>query len=348
MRHGSRQAWNALTDRSLAGIKSADPVYRPTNFWGPGLEQLLADMSTHGLEKFKSWPSARVWFYPTYGSGFSEAMIKELTEHSRTINSRTNPGFIFSALSGGYEARRDFDAACLAWNQDRWPMDLFGYGESEIGQRPQGFSVLEPGPLKYGRAYANYLLCLAALSNHVDKPQTSFLEIGGGYGVLGEIVMSRDQRARYVDLDIPPLLTVASYYLTELFGQTKVRVFNEDVPSSGPIELSSSAVLPNWRIDDVHGDFDVFVNSFSFQEMEPPVVDHYISAVCDKGVRYAVSLNSRNGKPKAASAGDWGALDPVRSADIVKMFERRGYSLLSQYDQPLIRGAAQLVILKRD
>ncbi len=60
--------WEAITKRSLAEIDDADPLYRPTNFWQPGLHQLLSDMDELGLERFKSWPSAAYWFYPTYAA----------------------------------------------------------------------------------------------------------------------------------------------------------------------------------------------------------------------------------------------------------------------------------------
>ena len=60
--------WAAITRRSLDEIDGADPLYRPTNFWQPGLRQLLADMDEMGLERFKSWPTATYWFYPTYGA----------------------------------------------------------------------------------------------------------------------------------------------------------------------------------------------------------------------------------------------------------------------------------------
>ena len=37
--------------------------------------------------------------------------------------------------------------------------------------------------------------------------------------------------------------------------------------------------LPNWRIEDLRGSIDLFVNFISFQEMEPHIVKNYISHV---------------------------------------------------------------------
>ena len=65
-RHGVRAAredgrmttWEAVHKRSLDEIDGADPLYRPTNFWQPGLRQLLTELEQLGLERFKSWPAA--------------------------------------------------------------------------------------------------------------------------------------------------------------------------------------------------------------------------------------------------------------------------------------------------
>jgi len=339
--------WSVLTDRTLSELRETAEVYRPTNFWGPGLEQLLADLRSLGLARFKSWPTATFWFYPVYGDSLSPATIGQLYRRARVSNPRLRKAWFRAALVGFHEARRDFDAARLAWQQQHWPMNLEAEGESGIGHPPQHFRLAPQQQEAWGRPYLNYLLCLAALSRHVDKEPTSFLEIGGGFGVLGEIVLARSDTARYVNVDIPPLVTVSSYYLTELFGHERVLTYDERVPSTGPIDVPDSACLPNWRLEDVSGPFDVFVNSYSFQEMEPPVVEHYVDAVCRMGVEYVVSLNSIAGKPKATDGDAVGVLDPVTSRLIIELFERRGYDLLGTYNRPLIVSAGEIAVLRR-
>lgn len=224
-------------------------------------------------------------------------------------------------------------------------MDLETYGESGVGMPTQTFD-LAPGPARLTKPYLNYLLCLAGLSRHVDEPPKSFLELGGGFGVLGEIVMARDPEARYVNCDIPPLLTVSSYNLTEVFGPERVRVYDERIPDTGPIDVPQSACLPNWRIADLTGSYDVFVNSFSFQEMEPHVVEHYVDIVAKLGVTYVVSLNSRSGK-HVAEGEEVGVKEPVVSSMIIEMFRHHGYELCATYNRPLINAAGELAILKR-
>lgn len=217
------------------------------------MRQLSAALQAQGLESFKSWPGTSTWFYPVYGSGFSNATIKTTFDHARTVNPKAREAWTAGALNGSLEAR------------------------------------------------------------HVETEPTSFLELGEGFGTLGEIVMRRNAAARYVNLDLPPLLTVAAYYL----------------------------------VPDVVGPFDVFMNAYSFQEIEPDVVDHYIQAVADMGVRYAVSYNSVHGKPKKILGPEGSALDPVTSARIIDMFQRRGYRLLHTYRDPLVVSAAEIAVLER-
>ncbi len=338
--------WGDLTARSLEELKTCDPMYRPTNFWGPGLTQLLGDMAEHGLGGFKTWPTAGYWFYPSYGVGFTNATIQKTFRFARRFNQRVSLSWMTGALTGIWEARRDFDAARLAWDHETWPFDHDSFGESAVGKPWQHFKLTDSKDVGWGRPYLNYLLCLAALSRHVDERPQSFLEIGGGFGVLGEILLGRDPDARYVDLDIPPLLTVASYYLTELFGD-RVSVYDETIPPSGPISLQGSACLPNYRIDDLDQSFDVFVNSYSFQEMEPDVVEQYIDSVCRIGPKYVVSLNSKEGKPKVSEGHAIGVVDPVTSTYIIEQFTKRGYSLCATYGRPLIVSAGELAVLKK-
>ena len=338
--------WSELNDSHLAGLETCDPVYRPTNFWGPGVRKLLDELRDLGLPVFKAWPAAHSWFYPTYGAGFTNATMKQIQEFAVTLNPKSTKAYMVGALGGSLHARRDFDAVRLFWNQDRWPFDLNAYGESREGKPPQRFRMTGQDDVAWGRPYLNYLLCLSALSQHVEEPPTSFIEIGGGYGVLGEIVMQRDPGARYVNLDIPPLLTVASYYLTALFGADKVRT-SADVAEQGPVTVGATGCLPNWRVADVADQFDVFLNSFSFQEMEPSVVEHYIDEIAKKNVKYVVSLNSKLGKPKAEAAGSHGVIDQVTSSLIIEMFEKRGYQLCGRYSEPLIISAGEIAVLKR-
>jgi putative sugar O-methyltransferase len=338
--------WENLTARTLDEVERCDPAYRPTTFWGPGVRTILDDLEHRGLSTFKSWPSASIWFYPTYGSRLTPQAMDASFESARRLNADIERRWFRSALGGDHQARRDFDVARLAWDQARWPFDLDGLGESEVGVPPQTFRLRPEGAAIWTRPYLNYLLCLAGLSRHVDSSPRRFLELGGGFGVLGEIVLSRAADAVYVNLDLPPLLTVASSYLDTLFGD-RVATY-ESFAAEGALEVSGSACLPNWRIRDLRAPFDVFLNSFSFQEMEPDVVERYADDVAALEVSWVVSLNSRAGKPVQGEDRPIGVTTPVTSRAIIELFEARGYRCVATYADPLLQHQAELAILRRD
>ncbi|KRB77904.1 hypothetical protein ASE01_06905 [Nocardioides sp. Root190] len=334
--------WATMTEQVLAGIDDCDPLYRPTNFWGPGVDRILGDIRDRGFERFKAWPSAASWFYPRYGDGFAGARMNEMMAAFAELRPDITENRVRTILGGSLEARRDFHAVQLAWDQERWPFDLLSFGESEIGG-PQRFRLAKTD-VGWTRPYLNYLLCLTALSRHVEAPPRSFLEIGGGFGVLGEIVTQRDPEARYVDADIPPLVVIAAWYLDQV-GPGAVTMPN-DLPE-GPFEIDAVGTLPSWRLPDLRTDFEVFVNSFSFQEMEPDVVANYARIVASRGVEYVVSLNSRGGKRRATAGTEGGAIEPVTSQFIVDSFAEHGFEVAGRYGEPLVQSAGELVVLRR-
>ena len=73
----------------------------------------------------------------------------------------------------------------------------------------------------FSRSSLNYLLGLSLLKKHLNGfvPKV-VLEIGGGFGSLGEILGSqKDLDSKYIDVDIPPMHFIAQYYLGQVFGE---------------------------------------------------------------------------------------------------------------------------------
>lgn len=335
--------WSKLTRDLIAEMEVADPIWRPTNFWVPGVQSVLDDFEKIGPESFKQWPS-RGWFNPRYGRRLDYRMMDAAFEALEPFDRNVTKPWLRGQLSGSADARRDFDVARVAWDRDRWPLDLEAHGESEVGNPPQRFALTGDADRRWGRAYLNYAMLMSGLSREVDSVPRSFIEIGGGFGVLGELVMTHDAAARYVNIDIPPLLSVSSYYLSEIEPRTTLP---NELPA-GPIEVGRAACVPTWRIPDVQGPFDVFVNSYSFQEMEPHVVANYVREVSRIGTEWIVSLNSRDGKRRASDDRPGGAIEPVTSAFIAEQFEAEGYRTIRRYGREFVGPTpAELLIMRR-
>lgn len=345
---GLAEPWRSSLTLAIDSVESADTLYRPTSFWQPGLTSLMADLEERGLDTFKRWPSSLFFFYPIVRPTLSyaqiDAMQPALREHAPAV-----ADWVFrQMLTGSKEANADMDVVLAYLDTDRLPLDVTKYGESVIGDPPQRYRPFGPEGPAFGKPHLNYLKLLAAVSRYIDSPLQSVVEIGSGCGVLGEILKSSIAGLQYVNLDIPPLSTIAHYYLSSVFPE-ETFLSNLDVTDGREVAVGAghpSASLSSWQLPQLRGTADLFVNSFSFQEMEPHVVENYARLISGLNTRYVVSLNSRDGKPLAANAAV-GVEEQVTSQFICDAFAAVGYEVVARLGRPAAPPQAELAILRR-
>lgn len=341
--------WGAILRSTLDDMEAADPLYRPTSFWDAGFDTLVRDIGDRGLETFKSWPSAAFFFYPRYGQGFTDATLARAVHFLRELNPRATEAFIHRHLVDACEVNRDIDVVLAMLDRDRLPIDVEHQGESVIGSPPQRYRPFGAGGPTVGRPYTNYLKILAAVSRVIDRELKSVLEIGSGFGVLGEILRTNDPTVQYVNVDIPPLSTVAHYYLSSVFP-TAPMASALDLRDGSTFELGAGqpcGSFSSWQLPQLVGSPDMCINAFSFQEMEPAVVENYAVQIARLSPRYVVSLNSRAGKPLKANS-PIGVERQVKSDSIVESFAVHGYRPWGRFGRPAAPPQAELIVLGRD
>ncbi|MBW1801641.1 MAG: putative sugar O-methyltransferase, partial [Deltaproteobacteria bacterium] len=108
-------------------------------------------------------------------------------------------------------------------------------------------------------------------------------EIGGGFGSMCHTLLTLFPNIKkYLYLDIPPILYVATQYLKFIFEEKVIDY--RDTKDLDKIRFSSNdereiiAICP-WQIEKVDVHIDLFWNSASFQEMAPEMVINYIQHV---------------------------------------------------------------------
>jgi len=189
----------------------------------------------------------------------------------------------------------------------------------------------------FSRSMLNYMNLLVFLKRHVDCSGIArVLEIGGGFGTLGEILLSDpDHTYTYVDLDIPPTLYPASWYLSRIAGGSFVSALDA---SEGEIDVASirgkTCVFPTWYLPRIVGSFDLFVNSISFQEMEPFVVRNYAQHIARLNCTYVLLRNLREGKPLKRSGIAHGVDEPMLAATYDEIFTSSGYRFVADNVHP--------------
>jgi putative sugar O-methyltransferase len=317
-------------------MKQQKDLYRPSAFWDAASERIATELVALGAENFRSLPTALRFFVPTYGApgnGFSEEQATALLEHFRSgMGGGLKPMASLSQfLTGRSWALSDYRVLLAADDSRKLP-HLHTFSESSIGSPVEHF---EFDGRQFSRSSLNYLLGLALLKKHLDGDVPStVLEIGGGFGTLGEVLSSAGiEGLKYIDVDIPPTSFIAQHYLGEVLGKGHVATYAQ-TSGMATIDIDAlpqAAVLCSWQIEKLQGKVDLFVNFISFQEMEPHIVRNYLDHVRRLGARWILLRNMREGKQQR-KGNSVGVETPLLGDDYLAMLD--GYELVERNVHP--------------
>ncbi|CAM2066460.1 Putative sugar O-methyltransferase [Sulfidibacter corallicola] len=312
-------------DLMLADMAKAPELFRPTLFWSNAMKPILADLKRHGVTQFRSHMSALDMYVPTYIKR-EYLLNREATDQAIQQLAASNPDLarlFLGHLNGSVEAKRDWEIFCAADSHQPPAFDQVFESAAGCPVEQHHFSGKS-----FGFAMLRYLKCLAFLKKHVDtKPITNVLEIGGGFGSLGEIFLrSHSKKYFYLNIDIPPTAYISSWYLETLFGPNAVATYDQ-TRDQGTIDIEwlranefRAAVICPWQLPKVKGNFQLFANSSSFQEMEPEVVANYAKHLDGLVSHYLLLKNSRHGKPSAQSETDVGVKQQTTRDHYIQYF----------------------------
>ncbi len=304
-------------------------MYQPTAFWADASAEIERELIEHGVENFRRLQSSLGFFVPTYGvpgssiSTLQSSQIFSVVEQASPKTRQTIQQF----LSGEFSAHSDYRVLVAADDQLSEPA-LHHFSESTFGAPAEQFDF---DGRRFSRSALNYLLGLALLKKHLGGDQLStVLEVGGGFGTLGEILASSGlDGCRYIDIDIPPTSFVAERYLRAALGDEHVAGYMDtrELLDIAINSLPLASVLCSWQIERLRGSVDLFVNFISFQEMEPSVVSNYLKHVRRLGARWILLRNMREGKQLRRGASV-GVEVPIKSEDYIDFLP--GYELVER------------------
>lgn len=124
------------------------------------------------------------------------------------------------------------------------------------------------------------LTTLSLIEEYEDLENvTSIVEIGGGFGALCEVIMKSSKVKKYFLFDISPMVYISTQYLKQAFPDEVADYIDYKNGVTKRI-----TVLPTWCFEDVKDDFDLFINTASFQEMEKDVVENYLNHLKAKSI----------------------------------------------------------------
>ena len=122
-------------------------------------------------------------------------------------------------------------------------------------------------------------------------------------------------------LDFPIMTNIAREYIS---SSLKEEVIKSSIGHNAKKnftfdDLKKISFLPNWRIEDLQGPIDLFVNFISFQEMEPDIVKNYVSQVQRLSPEWVLLRNMREGK-QLATGNTVGVKKQIRTEDYLNYF----------------------------
>lgn len=321
----------------LEDMKTVPAVFQPTQFWIHCLKEIVEDLEQNGHHTFKTHPSALKYYVKSCADMLYLAQ-KEAVE-SICENLSQVKGKIFGdvqvdlGLDTAYKASVDgyarYDADYRVFRVSDLEAEepiIEAVSESEYGRPAEIFKV---DGFSYSPTMLKYLRMITFLKKYGNPGNIqNVMEIGAGYAVLGEIFLkAKPEKYFYFNVDIPPLAYVSSEYLKKVFGPDRVAGYREtrDLDCIDIEKLKKeyrAVVICPWQLPKVKGQFELCVNSTSFQEMEPEVLANYAVHIDRLVTDYLLLRNARYGKTVAKTDRDIGVKKRILKDDYLKVFDK--------------------------
>lgn len=322
-----------LLNTMLEDMQNQNKLYKPTSFWEYGSSLLIDELNQNNVKNFRSFKQARGFFAPGYTAldylenpEKYQHLIDELNNITEDKRFTTRVQRLFNGYTSAFCDYRVLNGS----NIDKAPY-VDKVSESKVGNP---IEQVEFDGRNFSRSFLNYLLGLNFLKQNIDTSDIrTVMEIGGGFGTLGEVLLG-DKRNDifYINMDIPPVAYYSSYYLQEVFGSKNIGTYDilrdKDILDIKELKQNYKAINTcSWEIEKLQGSIDLFVNFISFQEMEPDVVQNYCKHIDRLQPKYILLRNMLEGKRKRSDDYLAGVEEPILGENYDKFLPN--YKLLA-------------------
>jgi putative sugar O-methyltransferase len=322
-----------LLSLMMEDLGQAPPQYRPTNYWQYYQNVLVPALKQSGLRDFRRSRNPVLSSFAAVDLVRPIASMAPMPIRSKLLNNR-----ITRQIPGWLAMLNSLKSALLATpsmtvhdslTPEALRMLYYGYAENQ-GSRAAHAKPLSSVEMslygnpedafavegrRYSLAFLDKYLRYAYAARFVDFGKVKvFVELGSGSGKQAELLRKLHPDVCYLLFDIPPQLYVAHQYLSAVFPGSVVpyretralKTLNRFEP--GKIYMFGTPQFP--LLESVP--MDLFWNGASFQEMEPDVVENYLSVVNRRAS--AVYLHELMEGLSVARKGEKGVLEPTTLA----------------------------------
>ena len=173
----------------------------------------------------------------------------------------------------------------------------------------------------YTNRFLKTLLHISELKKNTKFESINYvLELGAGIGLFASAFLKLNKKTKYLILDIPPTIIFSQYFLSNIgykvYGYEEIRK-EKNIDIKKIFENYDVICLPTWKIEDLKDfKFDLFVNIYSFQEMEKKQCLNYLSVLKKNLRKYIYIENLISGHTKTKKKNSFGVLDQSNLQDI--------------------------------
>ena len=296
-----------LLELMLKDFESAPEAYHPSVYWSAYEKKLVPELKTQGLRDFRRRkdtaleafggtdnypidnvlslrkyggrsPLARWGIYPCNKLRLFKRTLRLLLHLKSFRNSIAQTSFYYYDITLKQKQLLDYQLAKY-YGLVNNAKPISNISASAVGNPNNVFYV--EGKL-YVDSLIRYYLMYAYCCKFVnfDSIET-VMEIGSGRGGQIEVLKKLHPHLTFFVFDIPPQLYVCEQYLKALFPDSLISYRETREMKTLPSKPEGKIfILPPWILPKIENlSYDLFWNSVSFQEMNPPTVSHYLKFV---------------------------------------------------------------------
>jgi putative sugar O-methyltransferase len=289
-------------ERLYQEYRKAPKEYQATSYWTAYEEPLLETLLELDLEQLRS---GRYSALATFGF------------HDQKYFYHPNQPFWMTTLLKFIQGYLIKDRAILPYDMSTKHIRDIAYRHCELagslaGSRPISdlevstfgapADLFEVGGRKYTMSFLGYYLRYCFVNQHMRlRGDEILVELGSGSGYQVEVLKKLYPNLTVICFDLPAQIYLCEAYLREALGSDVIVGTDSTLEWSDLSSITPGRVhlLGNWQMPMLREfQFDLFWNAASFGEMEPDVVENYLSIV-KRSANWVYLLQARHGKETA-------------------------------------------------
>lgn len=273
------RSYTELMRQMSVDALQAAPLFQPGSYWKPHADRMIDVVERYGIENFRNTPEKALAAFNTgnHWQPRNTRVLRLLSLMSKIpVVSRVARAAIADIETGYVRAKNEgyFKLRAVYHYLKETEPDLIRLEDARIGN-PVPFDI---DGRAWSEAFLLKLLEFAMLRRYIDFDTIgSVIEIGGSYGLLADVILSRYPEIRYTLVDLAPVAAFARYYMDQRF------------PQSDRIAVRCAHELPS-----LAGAWDLFINVASFQEMDREQVQFYCTFAASSVDRAYLNNNARS------------------------------------------------------